>query len=484
MEKRVSFMENNESVCELLNKDETDFKTECVIEISLPPPQVVDQCDILQQEQPTKEEDGVVTNNKSSEDRIDQLIKNLENMNQEMKESMSKLTNESASLHPSYVIHGVAKKLDQNINKSECIIHRLNHISKVLEENTQKNEIISKTLDIFKLEALDTPRTRNSSNNLLKTLIEKFDNLNIKVDELNETNRRLFVENVELKNKFNRQQKLRDEVLDIERLDRCKTLKDIKEQQLYASHQQEMILSTLKDFSSSGCENKNDSFFSKSFMISPPLSPRLSRSSSDRPLKRVDRKTGTPDAFSVFKNGIHEHNNVFERSRVFESSQNEKQISPTNTEDDMLLFKFSDSDQFGAKSKENNKGDNNKGYNNKGDNNKGDNNSGDNNRGDNNRGDNMSKTNSKEDDESTKCFNKLPGPLSQPFSSGSGISFGWNFWPPPPAYAAVLSEDDNDVKYNTNLFFKRSCSSSVYCEKLDSKLTGDDNEDEIDIDSI
>ena len=31
-----------------------------------------------------------------------------------------------------------------------------------------------------------------------KTLIEKFDNLNIKVDELNETNRRLFVENVEL----------------------------------------------------------------------------------------------------------------------------------------------------------------------------------------------------------------------------------------------------------------------------------------------
>ena len=460
MEKRVSFMENNESVCELLNKDETDFKTECVIEISLPPPQVVDQCDILQREQHTKEEDGVVTNNKSSEDRIDQLIKNLENMNQEMKESMSKLTNESASLHPSYVIHGVAKKLDQNINKSECIIHRLNHISKVLEENTQKNEIISKTLDIFKLEALDTPRTRNSSNNLLKTLIEKFDNLNIKVDELNETSRRLFVENVELKNKFNRQQKLRDEVLDIERLDRCKTLKDIKEQQLYASHQQEMILSTLKDFSSSGCENKNDSFFLKSLILSPPLSPRLSRSSSSRPFKRVDRKTGTPDAFSVFRNDT--------LAAMF-PTPNEKQISPTNTEDDMLLFKFSDSDQFGAKSKENNKGDNNRG---------------DNNRGDNNRGDNMSKTNSKEDDESTKCFNKLPGPLSQPFSSGSGISFGWNFWPPPPAYAAVLSEDDNDVKYNTNLFFKRSCSSSVYCEKLDSKLTGDDNEDEIDIDSI
>jgi len=466
MDKRVSFMENNESVCELLNKDEaatTDSKTECVIEISLPPPQ--DQCNILQQEQPTKEEDGVVTNNKSSEDRIDQLLKNLENMNQEMKESMSKLTNESASLHPSYVIHGVAKKLDQNIHKSECIIHRLNHISKVLDENTQKNEIISKTLDIFKLEALDTPRIRNSSNNLLETLIEKFDKLNIKVDELNETSRRLFVENVELKNKFNRQQKLRDEVLDIERLDRCKTLKDIKEQQLYASHQQEMILSTLKDFSNSGCENKNDSsFFSKSFIISPPLSPRLSRSSSSRPLKRVDRKTGTPDAFSVFKNGTHEHNNVFERSHVFESSQNEKQISPTNAEDEMLIFKFSDSDQFGAKSKKNDKGNN-------------------------NIGEKKSKeddelTKSKEDDELTKCFNKSQGPLSSPFSSGSGISFGWNFWPPPPAYAAVLSEDDNDVKYNTNLFFKRSCSSSAYCEKLDSKLTGDDNEDEIDIDSI
>jgi hypothetical protein len=140
------------------------------------------------------------------------------------------------------------------------------------------------------------------------------------------------------------------------------------------------------------------------------------------------------------------------------------QISPTNAEDEMLIFKFSDSDQFGAKSKKNDKCNN-------------------------NIGEKKSKeddelTKSKEDDELTKCFNKSQGPLSSPFSSGSGISFGWNFWPPPPAYAAVLSEDDNDVKYNTNLFFKRSCSSSAYCEKLDSKLTGDDNEDEIDIDSI
>jgi hypothetical protein len=328
----------------------------------------------------------------------------------------------------------------------------------VLEENTQKNEIISKTLDIFKLEAFDTLRTRSSSKQLLEALVEKFDDLNIKVDELNKTNRRLFVENIELQNKFNRQQKLRDEVLDIERLDRCKTLKDIKDQQLYASHQQEMILSTLKEFSNSACENKNDPSFSRKMEqhISPPPSPKLSRSSSDRPFKRVDRKTGTPNASSVFKNDTRAYNNFFEHSHVFESSQNEKQTSPTHTEEDMLLFEFSDSDQFGAMPKGNKNSNN------------------------------MGKTNAKVDDnESTKCFNKLQQPFSLPFSSSShGSGFGWNFWPPPPpAYAAVLREDDNDVKYNANPFLKRACSSSsAYCEKLDSKLAGD--EDEIDIDSI